>query len=124
MIFSPLLLPASDSPTPTAPFPLSVNYIAAVVGVARVVCLCVCARMSSGECVAVFSETPAWAYDRTVWLRFTTLLRECEHTHADTHTFSHTNTHKSLLSVSLALCGPCPRSQAAVCTAVPSVASR
>lgn len=35
----------------------------------------------------------------------------------------HTRTLKSLLSVSLAFCGPCPRSQAAVCMAVPSVAS-
>lgn len=45
MIFSPLLLPASDLPTPTVPFPLSVNYIAAVVGVAGVVV--VCARVSA-----------------------------------------------------------------------------
>lgn len=45
------------------------------------------------------------------------------HKSTHTHTVSHTNTHKSLLSVPLALCGPCPRSQAAVCMAVPSVAS-
>lgn len=47
--------------------------------------LCACACMSSGECVVVFSETPAWAYDRTVWLRFATLLRECEPTHEEAH---------------------------------------
>lgn len=92
MIFSPLLLPVSDLPTPTVPFPLSVNYIAAVVGVAGVVVVCARVRMSSWECVAVFSETPAWAYDRTVWLRFTMLLRECEHTHAETHIQPHKHT--------------------------------
>lgn len=41
----------------------------------------------------------------------------------NTHMKRHTNTHKSLLSESLALCGPCPRSQAAVCMAASSVAS-
>lgn len=54
--------------------------------------LCACACMSSGECVVVFSETPAWAYDRTVWLRFTTLLRECEPTHEEAHTQPHKHT--------------------------------
>lgn len=46
--------------------------------------MCVCVIW--GVCVAVFSETPAWAYDRTVWLRFTMLLRKCECAHiAITH---------------------------------------
>lgn len=36
------------------------------------------------ECVSVSFETPAWVYDRTVWLCFIMLLRECENTQIHT----------------------------------------
>ena len=75
---------------------MSVNYIATVIGVAWVACVCVCARVSSAECVAVFSETPVWAYDRTVWLRFTTLLGSVW-----THTHSHKQTYVSAFCLRL-----------------------
>lgn len=53
--------------------------------------------MSSWECVVVFSEIPAWAYDRTVWLRFTMLLRVWTHTCRDTHSATQTRTRASCL---------------------------
>lgn len=101
MIFSPLLLPASDLPTPTVPFPLSVNLHSGC-GRGGWGCGGVCARerMSSWECVVVFSEIPAWAYDRTVWLRFTMLLRECEHTHAEIHIQPHKHAQEPPVCVS------------------------
>ena len=97
MIFSPLLLPASDSPTPAAPFPLSVNYIAAVVGVAGVlrVCVCVCVRvcacMSSEECVAVFSDSLRHQCGRMTEQSGYTSQRCLES--VNTHTYRHTHTH-------------------------------
>lgn len=48
----------------------------------------------------MFSEIPAWVYDRTVWLRFTMLLRECEHTHAEIHIQPHKHTQEPPVCVS------------------------
>lgn len=114
MIFSPLPLPASDLPTPAAPFPLSVNYTEAAVGVAGVVRACVRVRAHACHMRSVclcsrrhrrgrVTEQSGYASQRCL---------ESVRTHnseSRAHTFSHTDTHKSLLSVPLALCGLCPQ---------------
>ena len=115
MIFSPLLLPASDSPTPAAPFPLSVNYIAAVVGVAGVLrlCVCVCAHvrvcacMSSEECVAVFSDSLRHQRGRMTEQSGYTSQRclESVNTHMQRHTHTHTQSHKHTQEPSVCVSG-------------------